>query len=187
MVHPGKVLAALSSRERLAVFAVAVLHGPASLDELAAAAGVTRVAAVRAVTTLADAGLLAAAGEPGAPVAWAVSQSTLAAATRQVGRLASGPGPEALGADAGQSAVLRGFVEDGRIVRLPARRSKRMVVLDVVAQRFEPGRTYEEPEVNRMLSEVYGDHAELRRALVDDGFLERRRGAYWRAGGRFEV
>ncbi|MBW3589609.1 MAG: DUF2087 domain-containing protein, partial [Actinobacteria bacterium] len=31
------------------------------------------------------------------------------------------------------------------------------------------------------------DHASLRRYLVDEGFLQRSGGRYWRTGGTFEV
>jgi hypothetical protein len=41
--------------------------------------------------------------------------------------------------------------------------------------------------VNLMLGKFHPDTAALRRYLVDDGFLERERGEYWRAGGRFDV
>ncbi len=83
--------------------------------------------------------------------------------------------------------VLRSFVRDGRLVSIPAARSKRLVVLDWLAARFEPGRVYPEVETNAVLGEVHPDYAALRRYLVDEGFLERRDGFYWRAGGTFEV
>ncbi|MST32532.1 DUF2087 domain-containing protein [Acidimicrobiaceae bacterium USS-CC1] len=95
--------------------------------------------------------------------------------------------PEDLGATPAQAAVLRGFVVDGRLQRMPAQHSKRLVVLDFLAQRFEPGVRYREAEVNDRLLAFHSDFATLRRALVDEGFLERRDGAYWRAGGTFEV
>ncbi|CAN5920546.1 hypothetical protein BH23ACT10_BH23ACT10_05690 [soil metagenome] len=43
---------------------------------------------------------------------------------------------------------------------------------------------YGEPEVNELLRRFHDDHATLRRALVDEGFLDRSGGEYWRAGGR---
>ena len=52
---------------------------------------------------------------------------------------------------------------------------------------FEPGQAYAEKEVNKTLSAVHPDYASLRRYLVDDEFLHRRDGFYWRAGGTFEV
>lgn len=78
----------------------------------------------------------------------------------------------------------RGFVRDGRITRLPARRGRRLVLLDAVAQLFEPGLHYPEPEVDDRLRAVYAyDHVSLRRYLVDEGFLDRDHGVYWRSGG----
>ena len=79
---------------------------------------------------------------------------------------------------------VRAFVRDGRITALPARRGRRRVLLEQVAQAFEPGRTYPETAVNEILQRVFADHCTLRRYLVDEEFLARdRAGRYWRAGG----
>jgi hypothetical protein len=84
--------------------------------------------------------------------------------------------------------VLRAFVRaDGRIERLPAKASKRLLVLDYVAQAFEIGHRYPEREVNATLLRYHDDYASLRRNLVDAGFLERDNGVYWRSGGTVEV
>jgi hypothetical protein len=72
-------------------------------------------------------------------------------------------------------------------VELPAHRSKRLVVLERLALEFEPGRRYEEAEVNALLGRIHPDHATLRRALVDESFLDRAEGRYWRSGGRVPV
>ncbi|TYL45003.1 DUF2087 domain-containing protein [Nocardioides sp. BGMRC 2183] len=84
--------------------------------------------------------------------------------------------------------LLRRFFDaDGRLRTMPTRHAKRRVVLDHIAQRFEPGRTYPEREVDAVLRQVHDDHAALRRYLVDDGFLTREAGVYWRTGGTFAV
>lgn len=70
---------------------------------------------------------------------------------------------------------------------MPARRSRRLVVLDHVAGMFEPGRRYPEPEVNVVLRTVHDDFAALRRYLVDEGFLAREDSVYWRSGGTVET
>jgi hypothetical protein len=70
---------------------------------------------------------------------------------------------------------------------MPTRRAKRQLVLDRVAQRFQPGRTYPEQDVDAVLKEIHDDHAALRRYLVDDGFLTREDNVYWRSGGTFDV
>lgn len=79
--------------------------------------------------------------------------------------------------------VLRTFIRDGRIVTMPAKRSRRMILLDHVAQLFEVGVRYREGEVNLKLRRLYDDYAALRRYLVDEGFLSREHGEYWRTGG----
>ena len=86
-----------------------------------------------------------------------------------------------------QAEVLRRFLEHGRLRSMPARRGKRRMVLDYLAGHFEPGRTYTEAEVNGILARFHPDVASLRRYLVDEEFLERREGFYWRSGGTFEV
>lgn len=83
--------------------------------------------------------------------------------------------------------MLDTFVKDGRLVLMPTKRSKRLVVLDHLAQQFEPGRTYAEAEVNETLQRFHDDHAALRRYLVDEGFLTRDANVYWRTGGTFAV
>jgi len=78
---------------------------------------------------------------------------------------------------------LRVFTRGGRITALPGKQSRRRLLLDEIAQAFEPGVRYPEDRVNRFLAAVYDDHAALRRCLVDEGFLARADGEYWRSGG----
>ena len=57
----------------------------------------------------------------------------------------------------------------------------RTELLGWLANRFEAGRTYSEPDVKRELEPLYADHVSLRRHLVDYGLLERDNyGSYWR-------
>ncbi|HTT51352.1 MAG TPA: DUF2087 domain-containing protein [Streptosporangiaceae bacterium] len=78
---------------------------------------------------------------------------------------------------------LQVFVGGGRIETLPARPARRRLLLDVIAQAFEPGVRYPEPRVSQFLGAIYPDHAALRRYLVDEEFLSRAGGEYWRSGG----
>jgi hypothetical protein len=90
----------------------------------------------------------------------------------------------------GQTAerVLGNFLDaEGRLHTIPTKRAKRLVVLDHLAQRFEPGRDYTEAEVVAVLTQFHPDHAALRRYLVDDQFLSREAGRYWRSGGTVEA
>ena len=83
--------------------------------------------------------------------------------------------------------IVRRFVRGGRLEVIPARLAKRRRVLDWLAQQFEPGKVYPEASVNLILGQFHPDFAALRRYLVDEGFMERRRGFYWRSGGTFDV
>ncbi|MCA1837990.1 MAG: DUF2087 domain-containing protein [Actinobacteria bacterium] len=88
---------------------------------------------------------------------------------------------------AGASEVVARFIKGGRLTSMPTVRSKRVAVLDHIAQSFEPGRRYTEKKVNEMLRAYFDDCATLRRSLVDEGLLERDGGKYWRAGGSFPI
>ncbi len=52
---------------------------------------------------------------------------------------------------------LRPCVRDGRISVLPAKRAARLLLLDRVAQAFEPGRRYPELAVNEVLKAIYDE------------------------------
>jgi hypothetical protein len=87
------------------------------------------------------------------------------------------------GIDAGLSQhVFATFMRDGRIVQLPARQKKRMVLLVWLADHFRPGQRYTEAQVSELLSRYYDDYATLRRLLVDHELMQRKGGLYWRAG-----
>lgn len=86
-----------------------------------------------------------------------------------------------------EEVVLRTFFRNARLTQIPAKESKRRIVLERIAVEFEPGVRYAEREVNAILGRSFDDHVALRRYLVDGGFLSRDRGEYWRTGGRFDV
>jgi hypothetical protein len=86
-----------------------------------------------------------------------------------------------------EEAVLRTFFRNGRLTEIPAKASKRRIVLERVSLEFEPGIRYDEKEVNAIVGRFFNDYASLRRYLVDEGLLARERGVYWRSGGPVEV
>ncbi|EAQ00115.1 hypothetical protein JNB_08089 [Janibacter sp. HTCC2649] len=87
-----------------------------------------------------------------------------------------------------RDVVVRAFIgADGRLSSIPTKLTKRLVILDHIAQSFEPGVRYTEAEVNEVMHRFHTDHAALRRYLVENEFLERADGVYWRAGGTTET
>jgi hypothetical protein len=177
------LLGLLADDDRLRAVAALVLGpGPASASEVADAAGLDVRRAAKALTRLAGAGLVDQTGDSYVlrPERFREALDSLGRPEEAADSPHSGQGPDV-------DRILRIFVRDGRLVQIPAVHGKRLVVLDWLAGMFEPGRAYAEKEVNEILGRVHDDYAALRRYLVDEGFLHRRDGFYWRAGGTFEV
>jgi len=86
-----------------------------------------------------------------------------------------------------EEAVLRTFFRNGRLTEVPTKASKRRIILERIALEFEPGVRYDEKEVNVIAGRFLNDYASLRRYLVDEGFLDREGGVYWRTGGRVDL
>jgi len=84
------------------------------------------------------------------------------------------------------AAILRKhFSQTGKSVRLlsfPKKQKAKLVVLNRLAGLFEQGRQYTESEVNQLLTDAGDESGEIRRYLIDYGFLSRKRdgSAYWR-------
>jgi len=93
--------------------------------------------------------------------------------------LDSAPVLEALARD----PRLRVFLGHGMIETMPAKRSRRLLLLDEIAQAFEPGVRYPEQRVSQFLGALHPGYASLRRYLVDEELLTRSEGQYWRSGG----
>ncbi|MCF6506021.1 DUF2087 domain-containing protein [Blastococcus sp. MG754426] len=169
----------LADPVRLKVVAALAL-GAGTIEEVADAAGLGLKEVALAARRLARAGLVHRDGH-----ALVLHAERFGAAARAAAEAA--PPPEPLSDDPVADAVLSAFVRDGRLVSIPSQRSKRLVVLDHLVRVFEPGVRYPEREVNGLLAVWHPDVAALRRYLVDEGFLTRESGVYWRSGGYVEV
>lgn len=172
----AEVIGLLADGDRLRVVAALVL-GAVTTTEVATAAGLDLRATVTALGRLADRGLVDHDGH-----GWRLAEEELRASARSAAVAGAAP-DEHGGAPAEEARVLRAFVKDRRLTGIPAQRSKRLVVLDLVTQDFEPGRRYSEAMVNLMLGQWHADTASLRRHLVDEALLARESGTYWRIGG----
>jgi DNA-binding HxlR family transcriptional regulator len=82
--------------------------------------------------------------------------------------------------DAYRQKVLATFLRQGRLIGIPAQLKKRQIVLEKIAQEFEPERTYTEREVNQILVDFHDDVATLRRGLIEHGLMQRDGSVYWR-------
>jgi len=205
---PRRLIALLADPARLRVYAALVLATTGDADgnsvtgtgdgssstagaqpaDLATACGVPIRDVLRALSRFEDVGLAAAPGSQDAEggTGWRATPETLRAAGEATARQrddAALPGPAVQ--DPATATVLRGFFSRGRLTHVPLAHAKRMVVLDYLAQSFEPGVRYPESEVNEILGKFHDDYAALRRYLVDADFLGRSESFYWRTGGSF--
>lgn len=94
--------------------------------------------------------------------------------------------PELMVDEAEREKILTAAFSSRTPLRLrvyPPKLKKKLAVLRLLAEQFEPGRRYRQDEVNALLAEVWSDPVTLRRDLIDLGFLSRENdgSAYWRS------
>jgi len=179
---PDEILRALADPQRLAIAGM-LARGPASARTLADVLDLPVKRVRTHLNRLASAGVARVSQDR---ASYRLYSDTLRWAAEQVGP------PRDTGLALGavtltEESVLRTFFRDGRLTEIPTKRSKRRMVLERIAIQFEPGRRYDEREVNGIVAGFFTDHAALRRGLVDEGLLARDHGEYWRVGGRIDV
>ena len=89
--------------------------------------------------------------------------------------------------DAYRAKVLATFYRRGRLTQIPSQLKKQRIILEKLAEEFEPEREYTEREVNHILVEVHDDVAALRRGLIGHKLMERAKGIYKRVAGMPET
>jgi hypothetical protein len=180
----AETLAGLLADDDRRAVAAALILGASRLADVTTATGLDTPRAAKALTRLVDGGLVERADDGTLHL---LGQAFAVAARAAAAFRSSGEPEEEAGMPADVAKVLRSFVRDGQLTRIPTTRSKRLVILDRLAQEFEPGQRYPERTVNLMLGRWHADTASLRRYLVDEGFLTREAGEYWRTGGSVPV
>lgn len=176
---PDEILRALADPERLAI-AGSLARSEATASALAEAVGLPVGRVRRHLNRLVATGVARLDDDR---KIYRLDAETLRWAAEQVGPprdagLALGAANE------DEEVVLRTFFRNGRLTEMPAKESKRRIVLERIALEFEPGLRYDERTVNAIVGRFFNDHASIRRYLVDDGLLSREAGEYWRSGGR---
>ena len=72
-----------------------------------------------------------------------------------------------------QARLAARFIKDGRLETIPSKRKAFTAVLMELLRNFEPGRSYQERQVNEILGRYHCDVATLRRGMIDYGYLHR--------------
>jgi DNA-binding MarR family transcriptional regulator len=79
-----------------------------------------------------------------------------------------------------EGRVLRSFTNGDELLRIPASRKKRQVILRWLVEFFKEGVSYPEKEINEELKRHHWDSATLRREFIASRLMERERGIYRR-------
>jgi hypothetical protein len=74
------------------------------------------------------------------------------------------------------------FAPDGSLISIPAKNSKKIEVLNRIAETFIPGVMYTEKELNEIISHFHDDTAAIRRHMIEFGIMCRNlESVYWLA------
>jgi hypothetical protein len=201
---PRQLVAVLADTAKLRIFSALVLSTPGdglSVEQAAEAAGASPAEARRALANLTAIGLAMQekaqeqANEQEQPQSpkqpserFRATPEILRTSLRELSRRRDEAAAKAFTTDdPARLAVLLSSFRDGRLAHLPEKAAKRQIVLEEIAQSFEPGVRYPEAEVNGVLQGLHADYAALRRYLIDSGLLSRAEGYYWRSGGTVAV
>lgn len=169
----------LGHESRLQIVGI-LANGERSVGELAKALNLTEPTVSHHLAMMKEVGLLGARAEGTTRIYWLdttflermskdiFSQDNLATLV-----------PEEKAEDATQK-ILQTFLEDNRIKEIPAKHQKRLVILQWLVNQFERGVRYPEAEMNARLKQYHPDFAALRRYLIENGFMQREQGIYWR-------
>lgn len=171
---------ALSDANRLKIVGL-LANRPHAVEELAASLDLKPSTISHHLSRLAEAGLVSARAEGH----YSVYRLELDSLRETARLLLSEEVLPAIASDvdigAYQRKVLRDYLlPDGRLKDIPSQRKKRLVILEHLAGRFQPGMIYPEARVNEVLIQFHEDTATLRRELVGYGLMRREGGQYWR-------
>ena len=170
------LLRAVLNPLRLCVLGASV-SGAVDITEISDTLNVPRSEVARAVGDLRTSGLLRSDGTLDIEALRTVARS-LPDSSGSRGEPVEGPWSDE------EAKVLGRFFAEGRLVEIPTAARKRRLAMEKIALEFEPGRRYSEREVNLAIQLIHDDYAAIRRYMIDEGFMDRADGAYWRTGGR---
>ncbi|MFG1653260.1 DUF2087 domain-containing protein [Micromonospora sp. NPDC049275] len=168
---PDSTVRLIADPRRMRVLA-AVALGARSLADVARAAEMPHRDVVAAVRRLQEGGLLDGDADGLRP------------AYERLRQLATVP-RNSEQSDPGVRATLRPFIQDGRLVSMPAQQSRRRALLEHVAETsFPAGAAFDEREVDDKLKAWCNgsavDHVSVRRYLIEAKLLVRANGSYAR-------
>ncbi|MNV71264.1 hypothetical protein D3C71_1642730 [compost metagenome] len=78
-----------------------------------------------------------------------------------------------------KESVLRNFfAKDGRLRQIPAQYKKKLIALQYMVEKLEPGVVYTEKEINEFIKAFHEDFATIRREFIMHQFMYRQNDKY---------
>ena len=167
---------ALADPSRLRILG-AIANETKTGKELSDALGLTPPTISHHIAKLNEAGLIRVT-EEGTRHYYTLDEQALRAAHRESSNAIPERAEDPSNEERERAKILKDFFAGERLKSIPAQRKKRVVILQHLVERFEPGRAYPEKEVNAILKTAHEDFATLRRELIDYGFMKRDHGIY---------
>lgn len=161
-------LRAAGQRERLHILGI-LAEQPASVPLLARRTGLKETAVIKHIGRLQKAALI----QTIAPLTYQLNEKALDQINQSVFQRKDSQNKETL-----RQRVLRHYTHGTNLMRLPDNEGELIEILSWLAELFQFGTTYPENIVNAIIHQAHPDHAQMRRLLVDYGFLSRSRGIY---------
>lgn len=161
-------LQAAGQRERLHILGI-LAEGATAVPELARRVGVKETAVVKHINRLKQANLVTET----TPYTYQLNQDGLEQFNRTVFHRGDSGSQETL-----RQRVLRHYTDGAHLKKLPENAAELREIAGWLADLFETGVEYPEKEVNARVEQAHPDFAELRRLMVDFGFMTRSWGIY---------
>lgn len=68
--------------------------------------------------------------------------------------------------------VLNTFFANGRLIKIPTQKKKRIIILEKIFTDFEVNMKYTESEINNIISKYFDDYVTIRRYFIDENMLK---------------
>jgi DNA-binding transcriptional ArsR family regulator len=182
-------LDALADETRLRIIDLLVQRNEMHAQDIIAELGLSQSSVSRHLKQLVSMGYLYERRSEGANKTYRLSSFYFARTAHAVERLLTGEETRQVhDEDTSQPQALRRFLDkSGKLAFWPpAKQRDKLLILEYLATFFEPGRVYNEKEVNNLLllHSIVKDSAALRRALYEYRFMNRTRDGsqYWLIG-----
>ncbi|MFD1737991.1 metalloregulator ArsR/SmtB family transcription factor [Bacillus salitolerans] len=76
------------------------------------------------------------------------------------------------------SVISNFYTKDGKLKHIPSQLKKKLIVLQEMVEKLEPGKKYQEKEINDFIKQFHEDFATIRREFIMHQFMYRENSVY---------